>query len=733
MKNALGNSLNLSVSAANTWEDCNLKWLFGYYYRIEQAPKESLIVGNGVHDLLESYLQTGQWLLEGESIEPKHRFRRLAERALDASGLTVIPGEGVQDGWVAEEWTPKDLKVGPLNFKGKVDIHRVHEGRLQIWDWKTSKNPLASYNPTPYSLGRLRQPLAYGYAMSHKYGLMGQDFDARYIYVSITGQDAFPVDADGGVPFDRAAEEWERLIIMAHNMADIVKNVSSLPQELAVKEVPHNTGSCRKYGGCDYRAICPFSPENKIKEGYQAPIDTTAIQQEKLNMSNLANLAALGKLAGINMPTASKPEPKPEPKAPAPPPSDDPADKATSLALQLQAMLQTPAFAAGIPASMVAGMATGVGIDAEAALTAWKTLAAKEDHEVVCPHGRYLEQVAQALPELAAGMSLSQVVDIAEAQGVTIGTLLEDSGLVASCGLAITEQDVLDCSAMEGAEKVAHLYRKYQTSDAAEVIAEVEANIQAHAPEPEPEPTAPTTEMEYALAWFEELVWPAEGLPIAEVRQGLLDAIPGRKRLGAVFIKKVVDAFNGSESLLEIAEDHVRPVLEGDEAVVPTATPEPEPKRNVVAMHAPEPDVIVVESTPHGEGGQPFYEASVSEPEPEEASPFADLPDLIVLVDVALSDPSALFEAVELEAWASEYEGQVLDLARRLDWTGHELGSWQLIDYGKGAAAYGMVFRECLASGDHPSVVSVDSRSPLAATFLAAARAIEATVIRGRS
>jgi hypothetical protein len=56
-----------------------------------------------------------------------------------------------------------------------------------------------------------------------------------------------------------------------------------------------------------------------------------------------------------------------------------------------------------------------------------------------------------------------------------------------------------------------------------------------------------------------------------------------------------------------------------------------------------------------------------------------------------------------------------------------------LIDYGKGAAAYGMVFRECLASGDHPSVVSVDSRSPLAATFLAAARAIEATVIRGRS
>jgi hypothetical protein len=122
-----------------------------------------------------------------------------------------------------------------------------------------------------------------------------------------------------------------------------------------------------------------------------------------------------------------------------------------------------------------------------------------------------------------------------------------------------------------------------------------------------------------------------------------------------VFIKKVVDAFNGSESLLEIAEDHVRPVLEGDEAVVPTATPEPEPKRNVVAMHAPEPDVIVVESTPHGEGGQPFYEAAVSEPEPEEASPFADLPDLIVLVDVALSDPSALFEAVELEAWASEY------------------------------------------------------------------------------
>ena len=129
-------------------------------------------------------------------------------------------------------------------------------------------------------------------------------------------------------------------------------------------------------------------------------------------------------------------------------------------------------------------------------------------------------------------------------------------------------------------------------------------------------------------------------------------------------------------------------------------------------MHAPEPE---------------------PEPEPEEASPFADLPDLIVLVDVALSDPSALFEAVELEAWASEYEGQVLDLAKRLGWTGHELGSWQLIDYGKGAAAYGMVFRECLASGDHPSVVSVDSRSPLAATFLAAARAIEATVIRGRS
>ena len=114
-------------------------------------------------------------------------------------------------------------------------------------------------------------------------------------------------------------------------------------------------------------------------------------------------------------------------------------------------------------------------------------------------------------------------------------------------------------------------------------------------PEPAPETAASPapsskglTEMEIAVEWLKAQDWTDEGITIAAIREGFLEALPDRKRLGTVFIKKAVAALNGDEDLLEVDGDVVRPTATGsapapvvvvdDQGYDYQDAPEPEPE-----------------------------------------------------------------------------------------------------------------------------------------------------------
>lgn len=753
--NAKGKQLNISVSAANTWDDCNLKWLFDYYYKMPRVEKESTRTGNGVHDVLETYLKKGEWKFEGKPLPPKHRYRVLAERGVKASGLTVIPGKGVQDGWETEEWTPEGIYCGPLRFKGKVDIHRVTStvGRvLEVWDWKTAKDPLASYNPTPISLAYLRQPLAYGYVMSLKYGLQGQPFQASYIYMATVGNAAFKMDADELVPWDRVTAEWATLEGIAGGMAKLAKEAEGQDPAAFVHKVSHRTGACKKYGGCGRQGVCPFSPENRTNPAYVNPVIAQSIDPEKLTMTTPNGLAALAALAGVSQTPAASITPAATPIVAAtvpPPPATDPAGQMTSLVSQLKAMLAGGPFAEGIPGAVLEGMAAGVGVQAAAAAAA---------AGLVNEGGVYkLPSVVAAVtpnPKLTdllpLGSDFGEATAVAESLGTSIPELIAQLGYVFAFGLYILPEDQVQATAM-GAAGVGWVYEKYKPSnDGVAAATSTIAQVEAAAPVvvATTAPATGGTEVEATVAWLEAQDWPAEGLKVRDILAALkAGPLAHRQRLGVSFLEKALKVFNGATpAILEVKADRktVGPtdLALASKRVALGIYPDAAPQTDVIAEQLAAEAAAKATTVPAPGSGLAALAASMATPTVaapvKVATTVAQDPAAVQIIDAPITIYVDVYAegglaAVTLEAWSEQYTDQVMEYARQQAMKGCETGVWQLVEYGKGAGLWARVFRTCFAQGQVPAHVLVDSDSSIAATFLAAARAAgNCLILRGK-
>ena len=248
---ANGKPLRISVSAADTFEDCPRKWFYSYYLRLDRAPSQSLIVGNAVHDKAEKYLK-GE--LSPEDCDD--RWWRTLEPGLEFLPDDHSLGQGMP-GWTVENWL-KGM-CGPLAFSGKVDFWKYQDGQLTVSDWKTTGDPSWRWAKTPSKLAALRQPLVYSSYLAQDY-LAGQDItrlEFQHIYLSTKGEPkAMDVWAHD-VPWSAVTDARGALEEMASEMAFLAKGSPE------AEDITPNMKACRKFGGCEWADRCPASPKNR--------------------------------------------------------------------------------------------------------------------------------------------------------------------------------------------------------------------------------------------------------------------------------------------------------------------------------------------------------------------------------------------------------------------------------------------------------------------------------------
>ena len=318
VENVYGESLNLSVSAAETFVECPRKWYRGYFQRVRSAGKAATIAGGKIHELAE------QWLAKEEdpNSELYLRWWRYFEPA-----IAYVPG-GRELNWQIESalggW------AGPLPFKGFADLWTVLEedlhlpdegvtllaGDLLVGDWKTTSHSKDwRYAKSPYQLKEFRQPKWYTERIVKEKlgGTIPNRTHFFHINIASTGKPkamitwAFSEDIKGpirGVPKVQPPEVWDEAVDIATRMAEAVEAACG-----DWTKVDGNINHCKAYGGCDYAEHCPLSPMNRYEKEQPHYEGTAPIPQETL-MSNNNQVNDIRAMLGLG---ASAPAPAPAP------------------------------------------------------------------------------------------------------------------------------------------------------------------------------------------------------------------------------------------------------------------------------------------------------------------------------------------------------------------------------------------------------------------------------------
>ena len=289
--NALGKSMRLSASAAETWLDCRRKWAYSYYWRVERKTNAAAEIGNKVHDVLETYLKTGE-----KPEEENNRYWRIAEPGLQF--LPEVGPTGVTGNWKIEEWV--ECRCGPLPFVGKVDLYNLEDfDNIQVDDHKTTGDSSWRWAKTPRQLAELIQPHAYAWSLVQVHGLTPpESVDFRHIYYATKGKPKAMEVRAPNVPWENIEKTWRKLEEISWQMAHTTIHL------VEPEEVEATTTSCKKFGGCPYAEICTASPLNR-----ETPKPKTLVVVKDEEMSD--RLTALRAQLGIkkNSPSIVHKEP----------------------------------------------------------------------------------------------------------------------------------------------------------------------------------------------------------------------------------------------------------------------------------------------------------------------------------------------------------------------------------------------------------------------------------------
>lgn len=359
--NDKGRVIRISPSAASKYMDCPRQWWYAYKERRPQVFKASRDTGKKVHAHVEHFGKHGEWKApeaDGFGADNPLLIAQQAEPYLPA----VRPGVGYV-GNVDIEYKFDKVMCGPLPFIGFTDIGQADPDRVAIVDIKTTKSKEFRWSKTEQQLREDKQMGSYAYCYITMRGLDVPAVTLQHINLCVTPSgnqpdgtpiyQAMPVSVT--IPVAEVYAIWNEMETIAEGMVGVLKTATG------PEDVPAETSSCRKYGGCDYANVCPASPKNRHKAPEQPPVPL-ALLPKGSPMSTAATSAARSRYLPK---AATAQDPAPPASATASPPAAN--DAVSNFAETLRSTI-----ANGVPINAKAGemMCNGQGLDYKTVLAA---------------------------------------------------------------------------------------------------------------------------------------------------------------------------------------------------------------------------------------------------------------------------------------------------------------------------------------------------------------------------
>lgn len=246
--------VSTSPSQLNLYLDCPRKWGYEKVFHRGKAFASWLTTGTGLHTEMENYFL--------------HGTLPTSPSALLALELDEVPERGSEIYIEAPHDYNTQLFMANVPVKGRVDFRVGPRGSdsFRILDWKSCKT--YAYTQTADALARNPQGivyLQYGFLV-HPEATHGT-FGHVYLRTGTEGAKAVVTDRLSRAHVQEVYNELERVVVEM--------KVAAGAQE--PEDIRYNKSACSKYGGCQFRSICPAAdgvkrPVSFDMEGLLAPV-----------------------------------------------------------------------------------------------------------------------------------------------------------------------------------------------------------------------------------------------------------------------------------------------------------------------------------------------------------------------------------------------------------------------------------------------------------------------------
>lgn len=251
-----------SPSQINDWIDCPRKWGFGKIDRLPRPQAASAAFGTVVHDLLEGHLKGGPIPFHpGPNPSPVHalisveRFHLAAELAHLATAHLPAPNA---PGLVVEGGMDLAPSHGLHRWTGRIDWMQAIHNTVTIGDHKTTSD-IRSWGKSAADLRADVQANVYGkWGMENVHTFPLDSVHLQWTYIQTAkAKIVEPV---------RLTLERREVDQRFSEIDQIALDITRIRSEVrSAIDLPYESASCGKYGGCPFQSRCNLSPLERMK------------------------------------------------------------------------------------------------------------------------------------------------------------------------------------------------------------------------------------------------------------------------------------------------------------------------------------------------------------------------------------------------------------------------------------------------------------------------------------
>lgn len=232
---------NLSPTTYNKFQRCQRIVWFEKVAGKKPAPTKSLVVGVGVHAVVEQYLLTGEWVDKVAGGIDCTRIAAAGKDILDDLRTLMELDPDAYHVELTHRLPAGDL--GPLPVKCQADF----VGPALVVDHKTTSNLYGPWHKTADELAADPQMLFYAYLSLRDDP--PEQFTVQHVYYATKGRPAARVLA-AETTWGAAVENRDRFVTAAQGILELTAVTD-------VQDVPGNSDACSGFGGCPHSPYCP--------------------------------------------------------------------------------------------------------------------------------------------------------------------------------------------------------------------------------------------------------------------------------------------------------------------------------------------------------------------------------------------------------------------------------------------------------------------------------------------